>query len=364
MEELQKLIGKEIIFVGKEDKATLEHAYKIETIKKEFENEKMNRVNFFLIPNFTFLHELNIKLCTKDKTLKEIFAELCVKTRETVGENSFMKEAISIVKMIDKKATITIKPIIYKKKNLVFNVNINDMIHSTEYNPKETTVSLLTKWGLYKNYKNAIDFYLICDPKKESNKTLLKKLLNNEEVSLDLIKSVAKDTKKENKNKVYMVLEKLISKEILTKQALIFKNRRKLYKIYKDFSENLPIEYKAITLRWIREEVENFLLAKDPNNTICVFDIEFKTANDEIKKEISDIEGLAKKVWNYYENKINTVLKDKKIPIRIAIDTMDFLTDELNVKIIKSNSVEDDVINTNKIKEDLVRIIKKTYKND
>ena len=353
--DLDKLIGQKISItekVSKEEKKKTV-AYLINSYKKEFENEKMNRYNFLLKSQLPCLIDINIKLCTKGKELKDIFAEIVNKTCSAISENSFLKEAILILRQIDKKADLNIVPILHSGK-LVYNVSINKEFKGTFYNESMTAKMILNQWGLYDYYKKPIDFFLVAELKKENSKELSKKLFDvNSFVDTNLILEVAKET--EDKDKVYPVLKELLSEEELKKNMRFykyfnyFKYRMKFVNIFKELNKDKMTNY--LVMKWFKEELKNPFIVNDPHNFDTLFDIEFKNASEDKKQYINKVQTELKKFWIYFENKMNDVIKEKEF--KIALCRVDFLLEQLYIKVISKNEMKDYVIDMNNISKEI-----------
>ena len=340
--DLDKLIGRNVYVLEKvsktESKKTV--AYTIHSYKKEFENEKMNRYNFLMKSQLPNLIDINIKLCTKNKELKEIFFEITEKTRTAISENSFLKEAILVLKQADKKAVLNIIPILYHGK-MVYNISINDKSKGTFYNEKMSTIEILKEWGVYDENEKGINFYLVGELRKENSKKLSKELFDNpDEINPELVIEVARET--EDKDKIYPVLRKLLTDDQLKsvmkfqKYFNYFKLRHNYIKIFNGLEKDKLT--RNLVLRWFKEEFKNPFIVNDPNSFSVVYNIEFKEAEPNKKQYIEKLESELIKFWSHFEKKINSVLVDKEF--KVALYKFDFLLNEIYVKAISSDDMK------------------------
>lgn len=340
--DLDKLIGKNIYILEKVSKTESKKAvaYTIHSYKKEFENEKMNRYNFLMKSQLANLIDINIKLCTKNKELKEIYFEIVDKTRAAISENSFLKEAILVLRQIDKKVKLDITPILYHGK-IVYNISINDKAKGTFYNEKMSTIEILKEWGVYEKFEKGIDFYLVGELRKENSKKFSKELFDNpNEINLELALEVAQET--EDKDKVYPVLRKLFSNDDVQlamkfyKYFNYFNLRHNYIKIFNGLEKDKLT--KNLVLRWFKEEFKNPFIVNDPNNFSVVYSIEFKDAEPVKKQYIEKLEGELIKFWSHFEKKINSALEGQNF--KVALYKMDFLLNELYVKAISTDDMK------------------------
>ena len=364
--DLDKLIGQKISVTEKvsktESKKTV--AYLINSYKKEFENEKMNRYNFLMKSQLPCLIDINIKICTKNKDLKEIFSEIVVKTKTAISENSFMKDAILVLRQIDKKAELNITPILYSGK-MVYNVYINKEFKGTMYNEQMETKDILEQWGLYSHYKHGINFFLNGELRKENSKKLLKELfVPNAVPDTNLVLEVAKET--DDKDKIYPIINNMLSDEEIKnkmryyKYFNYFKYRMKFVSIFKELNKDKMTNY--LIMKWFKEEFKNPFIVNDPHNFDTIFDIEFKDAEEVKKQYIMKVQTELKKFWSYFENKINTALKDKNF--KIALCKMDFLLEELYIKAIGTNKMSDYVLSLSDFNQGLNKVISDFNKSE
>lgn len=351
-----ELLNEKLNFIKLNNDKSLDRIKLFEAIKEEteYEDDNKNRVNYTfkakvngIIPN------LNIKVNTKGKTEEEICTLVINKLNDAITTNNFLSDGIKILKKIDPTINIKITPI-YFEEGLIYRLTVNGK-HKTFNDSEITTADFLKNLGYTdRNYLFACKL-LDCNIKSKKITELINKLIENKEITLELLKDVSIDIKKD-KEKIYSILYRIaVMNNIEIEKYNLFKKRRNYIEIFKTLNQDDICS--KISMKYLQDAFRLNFIVHSPDKYKCLFKTEFENVEEKYKNYINTLEEKIEKYFISKEEKLNNILK--KFNIKLAICDIDFLTDTYNVICVNSKQDNNDYqIRESNLKEDLTIIIK------
>lgn len=352
------LLNNNLKFIKLNNDKTLEKVQLFEAIKEdiEYEDEKKNRINYTFKAKFEgIIPNLNIKVNTKNLTKEEAYKVISEKVFDTLTKNNFLSEGIKLIKKIDKNKDIKIVPI-YFEEGFIYRVTIGDKTKT--FNDSEISTSDFLKNMGYsdRNYIFASKLIDLNVKGKKSNE-LIDYLLENKMITLDLLKDVAKETKDEDKDKVYTVLYKIaVMNNIVIEKYNLFKRRKNYLEIFKTLNKDDICS--KVTMKYLQETFKLNFIVLDPYMFKALLPDELNLVDEKYKKYVSETEIKISKYWDLKEKQFNDIIK--KFNLELGIDRIDFLTDTYKVKCFNNNTLKsvDCNLRTEFLKEDMKNMIK------